>query len=394
MTARRQARSAAILVLVLLPGAGNSLGAEAGPLLARLKAVGREGAGNPEAGAAWRALVRMGPDALLPTLAALDDASPTAANWLRTAVDAIVEHELSAGRALPAASLEAFVRDTNHAGPGRRLAYECLVRVDSDAPNRLLPGMLNDPGAELRRDAVERALQEPKQLLAKGDKPAATAAYRKLLACARDREQVDLIAKELKQLGQSVDLAAQYGFITRWRLIGPFDNTGGAGFAKIFPPEKGVDLVAPCAGKKDLELRWIDHATTDPYGLVDLNKALGKNMGAVAYAFAVVDSPAERAVQLRAGSNNAVKLYLNGKQVCFREEYHHGTRMDQHIGEGTLKAGRNEVLIKVCQNEQTESWAQSWSFQLRLSDSLGGAVPYTLVTEKAGASPARDKGQP
>jgi hypothetical protein len=48
--------------------------------------------------------------------------------------------------------------------------------------------------------------------------------------------------------------------------------------------------------------------------------------------------------------------------------------MDQHVGRGTLKAGRNEILVKVCQNEQTDSWAQQWSFQLRVTDALGGAV--------------------
>jgi hypothetical protein len=55
-----------------------------------------------------------------------------------------------------------------------------------------------------------------------------------------------------------------------------------------------------------------------------------------------------------------------------------------------LKAGRNEILIKVCQNEQTDAWAQKWSFQLRVCDALGGAVPLTVVTEK----PMNEKGKP
>src|SRR5437763_1106018 len=83
------------------------------------------------------------------TRAACDGADPAAANWLRAAVDAIAERELAAGHALPAAQLEAFVRQTNHAGMSRRLAYEWLVRADPTAADRLLPGMLQDPGAEL-----------------------------------------------------------------------------------------------------------------------------------------------------------------------------------------------------------------------------------------------------
>ena len=78
------------------------------PLLARIKSVGREGAGNAEAASAWRELARQGAEELPTILAALDDADATAANWLRSAVDAIAERELTAGRSLPAAKLESF----------------------------------------------------------------------------------------------------------------------------------------------------------------------------------------------------------------------------------------------------------------------------------------------
>ena len=122
--------------------------------------------------------------------------------------------------------------------------------------------------------------------------------------------------------------------------------------------------------------------TTLPFGLVDINKIGGPLHGATYFGFTAVSSPVERPMEVRAGSNNAVRIWLNGKEIYFREEYHHGMEMDQHVGKGTLKVGRNEILIKVCQNEQTDSWAQLWSFQLRVCDHLGGAVPVTNVTEK------------
>lgn len=372
---------AVLLAWLTVTTASSVLAADPGPLLARLKAVGHEGSGNVEASKAWRELVALGPDTLPDTLMALDDASPAAINWLRSAIDAIAEREVTAGRSLPATQLEAFVKDTRHKGLTRRVAYEWLCKVDAKAPDRLLPGMLNDPGSQLRRDAVARVLEEARKLRT-SDKAAAAVAYQKLLASARDRDQVDAIAKELKELGVSIDLRPHYGFISRWQLLGPFDNTGGAGFSKALPPEQRIDLSAVYDGKKEAKLRWTEHETADPYGMVDLNKTLGKNMGAVAYALAVVNAPAERKVELRAGSNNAVKIFLNGKQVFFREEYHHGMRMDQHIGVATLKPGRNEVLVKICQNEQTEPWAQLWSFQLRICDDLGGGVPVTVLAAK------------
>ncbi len=49
--------------------------------------------------------------------------------------------------------------------------------------------------------------------------------------------------------------------------------------------------------------------------------------------------------------------------------------MDQHVAPVVLKPGRNVIVLKLCQNEQTESWAQKFSFNCRVCDELGGAVP-------------------
>jgi hypothetical protein len=375
----------AAVLIGLLPAPQHSAGAETASLLSTIKAVGREGSGNAEAARAWRELVRLGPAVLPAVLAAFDDADATAANWLRAAVDAIAERALAAKDPLPAADLERFIAQQQHNGPARRLAYEWLTRVDNTAPGRLVPGMLNDPSLELRRDAVELMIGDAQQKVNRSDKPGATAAFRKALSGARDRDQVDRIAKNLKSLGVEVDLAAHFGFIRQWLLIGPFDSSGGAGFQKEFPPEKGVDLAAIYPGKKQTAVGWTAYTTADPYGVVDLNKALGKHMGAAAYAFAAVISASERPVQVRAGSQNAIKMFLNGKQIFFREEYHHGMLMDQHIGAGKLRAGRNEFLIKVCQNEQTDDWAQSWSFQVRICDQTGGTLPLAISGEKPGS---------
>ncbi len=367
-----------LAVVMFLPTAGAE---EIGPLLAKIKAVGKEGAGHVAAARAWKDLVRQGPDVLPDILTALDGAAPRSANWLRAAVDAIAEKTLAEGKPLPAVKLEAFVKDTRHAGAARRLAYEWLVRADATAPGRLLPGMLNDPGAELRRDAVAVVLKEADRDFDQDNRPAATAAYKKALQFARDRDQLTRIADRLKKLDIAVDLTAHFGFITRWMLIGPFESRGGIGFHTVYPPEKGITFKAVYLGQDKKEVRWFEHTTTQPLGLVDFNKAIGPLHGTVAYAFAAVHSKVERPVELRAGSNNAIRIYLNGKEIFFREEYHHGMEMDQHVGRATLKAGRNEILVKVCQNEQTESWAQNWSFQLRVCDAIGGAVPVTVVTE-------------
>jgi hypothetical protein len=345
--------------------------------LARLQAVGREGKDNEAASRAWKDVVQRGPAMLPALLEAMDSADAVSSNWLRTAGDAIVERALTEKKQLPAELLERFVAEKKHSGAARRLAYEWLCRMDKKTPDRLLPGMIQDPSPELRRDAVAAVIRTAEAQLAKGDKDAARVAFRTALTGACDKDQVDLLVGQLEKLGEKIDVAAHFGFVRQWRIIAPFDNRKESGFKKVYPPETGVDLQAVYKGQDEKETRWVAVSSKDPYGLVNLNKELGKQKGAVAYAYSVVDSPSERTIQLRAGSPNGLKIFVNGKEFFHREEYHHGAAVDQYVATAALKAGRNEILLKICQNEQTEEWAQDWKFQLRLCDAVGAAIPFT-----------------
>ena len=152
----------AILLVVLVGGSGLPAAtgdAELSAVLASIKQVGTKGAGHQAAQAAWQKLADADASQLPTILVALDDASPLAANWLRGAAEAIVARRLADGGSLPTAALEAFLVDRRHAPRSRRLAYEWLVRVDPATADRLLPGMLDDPSLELRRDAVAQLLE-------------------------------------------------------------------------------------------------------------------------------------------------------------------------------------------------------------------------------------------
>ena len=45
--------------------------------------------------------------------------------------------------------------------------------------------------------------------------------------------------------------------------------------------------------------------------------------------------------------------------------------LDQYVAPFELKKGKNTILLKICQNEQEESWAQRWEFQFRITDPTG-----------------------
>lgn len=367
--------------LAILSHPNLACGQDSSTYLKTIKAVGKEGKGNAEAAKAWKGLVALGSDALLDTLAAMDDASPVALNWLHSAVDAIAQTATASGKRLPVDKLEAFLNDHKHNGKARKLAFDWLTRTDKSAPDRLLPGMVDDPGVELRRDAVAVLITSALEKVEK-DKAGATAAFQKILLHARDEDQVKKTADQLKKLGVDVNLTKQFGFLTQWQLVGPFDNVKGVGFSTPYPPEKGFQPDASYESKDKEKVTWKAHTTELPMGLVDINKIYGNLKGAIVYAYTAVDSPAEQPVDLRAGSFNALRMYLNGKEVYFREEYHHGMTMDQHIAKGLLRKGKNEILIKVCQNEQKDSWATNWGFQFRVCDSLGTPVNLTVIDPK------------
>jgi hypothetical protein len=374
----------AVFALCLSAGAASAANlAEAAKLLTQIKAVSREGAGNQEAGAAWKQLVSLGGDALLPTLAAMDDATPAAANWLRSAVSALAEKETAAGKKLPADQLEAFVKDGKHNPAARRVAYELLVQADPKAPERLLPGMLDDPSIELRRDAVARAMKLAERL--EGEK--AKAEWGRLFAAVRDDQQARKIAKALETNGGTADLVAQFGIVTKWWLVGPFNGANATGFRTAYEPETKVNLKAVYTDKGITKFEWKKYTIDvdpksydlDQVGEVDLNKAIGKYKDAVAYAYTVLETDRELPVEVRYGCINASKLFVNGKLVFAREEYHHGENFDQYVAKVTLKPGKNDLLLKVCQNDQKEPYAQVWQFKLRVCDATGGPVPVKVA---------------
>jgi hypothetical protein len=334
-----------------------------------IRSVGREGEGHPQAVAAVRELSQADASAAIPVLQAMQGANPLARNWLQGAFEAIADRTASDGT-LAAETLEAFVTDRTGNARARRLAYEWLVRIDPDAEARLIPGMLDDPSRPLRRDAVAHVIEQARE--AEGEQ-AQLSLWQKALGGAVDEDQVKLIANKLKELGEPVNLARHFGMLTEWHLIGPFDNREMGGFDVVYPPEREIDLDAEYEGMEGT-VRWQAFATEDEMGVFDIAELTHPHKGAITYAYSEFVSDASRQVEFRLATPNAWKLWLNGELLFAREEYHRGMRFDQYIVPAELQAGENILLLKVCQNEQTQDWAQKWGFQFRVCDPTGRAV--------------------
>ena len=362
--------SATLLLLTASVPADAAAPAE---LISAVKSVDKKGKGNRAAGQAVAELSGSEPAVLLPLLAAFRNANPLATNYLRSAAETIVDRSIAAKKKLPRKKLEAFITDRKNDPQARRLAFEIVERVDATVVDRLIPGMLTDPNPVFRRQAVARLLDLANRLQKENQQDLARSLYKRTLQGATDDDQVKTIAKLLRKMGEKDDLPRHFGFQTNWHIVGPFDNTGSKGFNVVYPPEKQVDLKAQLKGKLG-PATWKSYKTKHDFGIVDIAKQISPYKGAVMYCSTVFESKTPRSIQFRLGTPNAWKLWINGRQVFANEEYHRGMKLDQYSVPVTLRAGSNTILLKICQNEQDQSWAQRYQFQVRTCDVSGIAV--------------------
>ncbi len=374
-------KSPAVIVLLLftfLPRCCAQSQGELSSLFMAIKSVDHEGKGHQRARLAIQELQKRDASALIPILIALDDANPLASNWLRNAFETIAARTLEEGKPLPEEALLNFLRKTSHRPASRRMVFEWLQKIGSDQADEMIDMFINDPSDELRREAVGRYIKQAEKIAkdSPDDLKSRCAFYRKALLGASDNDQVRKIIKGLKQCGEDIDLQYHYGFLNTWYLIGPFNNKQGVGFAQVYPPEKEINLTAAYDGQLG-EVTWKKYQTDDPYGILDIARQVAPHKGAVEYAYTEFFSEKEQPVEFRLATPNAWKLWVNGKLLFEREEYHRGTAFDQYRVPGTLKKGKNSILLKICQNEQTQDWAQRWQFQFRVCNPYGMAIHST-----------------
>ncbi len=162
----------------------------------------------------------------------------------------------------------------------------------------------------------------------------------------------------------------------QWLVLGPFDNTEGIGYDTAYIPEDAteIDLTAEYDGVADGEerkVKWQKSTDETFNGFIDF----GRNKDwLVSYAWVTVNSPDEREVQFRFGSDDQSKIWLNGKEVYAFPEYR-WAKVDNETIPVTLKAGKNTILVKICNEEL------SWGFYFRITDADGKPIPDLKINE-------------
>jgi HEAT repeat protein len=191
-------------------------------------------------------------------------------------------------------------------------------------------------GEEAVREEAEAAVVRIASSLA-GSLPAAKASLRRIAAESKNEA---LRAEAGKAIGAGDQTS---GYVTRWLAAGPYRQGGKTCqemFDVAFAPEqegKGVEW-KPAPKPADPALAW----------QADLASVVNGDH-AVAYLKARVRSPREVKVRLEIGSDDGVKVWVNGKVVHANNAVR-GLTPGQDKAEAVLKAGANEFLLKVTQH--------------------------------------------
>jgi putative membrane-bound dehydrogenase-like protein len=178
------------------------------------------------------------------------------------------------------------------------------------------------------------------------------------------------LADLLAYLGE---LKSETAVVPRWWVAGVFDNDDkGVGFNTAYGPERNpgdVDHAAKFAGIGGREVRWIavqcepmsGSRGFDLQAFVTRQKLRQGNL--ITYHAVAVNSPADQQGTLLIGSEDAVKVWVNGEQV------------HSNFVRRSAQPGQDEVVIQLRRGDNT--------LMVKLEQvSAGGALIAALRTEQ------------
>jgi hypothetical protein len=175
-----------------------------------------------------------------------------------------------------------------------------------------------------------------------------------------------MVENELRLLGEAVTITARGGVVGAWWLIGPFDAPDVASWKNKEFPEDGVDLKAKRDGKG-----WRPVQTGSDEGIVTLDPLFRKNDLVTAYAFAEIVSKKAREAVLKCGSDDGIRVWLNGELVHDNPALR-GVTPGEDTVKIKLQEGTNTLLVKICEQRG------GWGFCVKLEDDKGRPLKFKI----------------
>lgn len=162
-------------------------------------------------------------------------------------------------------------------------------------------------------------------------------------------------AKVMRLKALAEHFPERFGYVTRWKLLGPFDNSDRAADQRPGPDETAI-VQGGVSAKADgtPAAPWWDYQS--PGGFLNLEKALAPKQGdwtiSYCYAATTYDAPRDMAAQLKMDSFFPFRVFLNGAEVFYRPGLN-ADCPDRQTVDVRLRQGPNLIVIKLCQTQVT-----------------------------------------
>jgi HEAT repeat protein len=235
----------------------------------------------------------------------------------------------------------------------KRLVLSGLGAIPDRQALALASAMLDDP--EVKAEAPQAVIQIANALAATRPEEA-VAALTKVLADNTDPVILSSAREARKKIWK------MSGFVTLWQVAGPYEQQG-KDFSTLFEIPFAPETAEAAS------VHWHDlPASSNPAESwkMDLLQALGGQQR-VAYARTWVNSPFKQSVRLEIGSDDGVKVWLNGS-VVHANNASRALQAGSDEVEVTLNEGWNALMLKVTQN------TAGWEFCVRFAQPSGEPV--------------------
>ena len=234
----------------------------------------------------------------------------------------------------------------------RKLVLAALGDVISLESLQRTAAYLDDP--ELTLEAASALLRIAQPLSAEHYDEAVAAVNRVL-----DLEAGESLKLQAQTALQVIE--SRRGYITRWHAAGPYTREGIKAedlLATTFPPEQ----------QDPGKIVWQPLESTDPQDpwTLDLAQAFGGSNRCV-YVTAEVWAEAETPVRLELGSDDGVKVWLDGAVVHESNTFRGLTYAEDKV-DAVLRPGWNRLMLKISQG------SGDWGFTCGLKTPTGGNV--------------------
>lgn len=165
------------------------------------------------------------------------------------------------------------------------------------------------------------------------------------------------------RLSLSTDGALAPAKLSPWLVAGPFKAESGAeAYRKAFEPEEGIGKPLETSRTfDDGKLKWVERKDFADGKVHDLR---GEN--AATYLSRAIETASPRKVTLRFGSDDALKVWING-QVVLDRNLQRSVEEDKDTVQVPLNAGVNELFVKVV------NYAGAYAFSFEVLKEESGA---------------------